>query len=73
MEARNRRAQKKPSEEANQVLQVKRKNILFTWLNFGLSFFCVLHAFVDIKMPILHELFITELQMLNIVLVFIWK
>ena len=28
MEARNRRAQKKPSEEANQVLQVKIKNHL---------------------------------------------
>ena len=28
MEARNRRAQKKPAEEANQVLQVKIKNHL---------------------------------------------
>jgi hypothetical protein len=29
MEARNRRVQKKPSEEANQVLQVKIRNIFF--------------------------------------------
>jgi len=40
MEARNLRAQKKPSEEANQVLQVKIKNHFFQYLKLFLH-----HAF----------------------------